>query len=534
MRPSLALAGLPLLALLAAPALPAAAADDLLSKDPGGRLSSALYRLARAEAAGRPADAREALLLGRGGREVAVIAELREAAAAEEVARLARELGGRDVAWAGTLLRADLPLQALLPLSRQPDVVRLRQPRLPERSEVVSAGVGLLRADAFVARTGADGAGVKVGILDNDYKHLDQALGRELPADTIQTESLRTVPEEESDAGHGTACAEIVHDVAPGATLVLAKVGDEVRYLKAIEQLQAQGVSVISSSISYPNVEAPDGNGYYAYWADGVSRALVWVNSAGNYADAHHEGPAQDADGNGKLEFRGVEMVPVDVPRGRSWVSVRWDEPRALATEDYDLLVVTEDFARNPDASAGNPAVVAVSADPQDGDDWAYEYAELQSDAYRRLYVVVVKRGSQPVPAQRTFSIMLRGWMDPAFNTPQGSLASPADGRRVVAVAALDAASGLLRGYSSRGPTADGRTKPDLAGVDGVATLTYRLFTGTSAAAPHVAGAAALILSREPKLTAAELREKLLRSAGYPGSADNDVGYGLVNLDRLP
>ena len=74
-----------------------------------------------------------------------------------------------------------------------------------------------------------------------------------------------------------------------------------------------------------------------------------------------------------------------------------------------------------------------------------------------------------------------------------------------------------------------------VAAFVGVATWTYPLFTGTSAATPHVAGAAALILSREPKLTPDEVREKLLRSAGYPaGAHDNDVGYGLVNLDRLP
>lgn len=534
MAPSRNLLGL-LLGLLAAPALSGAPGDDLLAKDPSGRLSSALYRLARAEARGQRPDWRDAGMLGRSGREVAVIAELREAAAAPEVARLVREQGGREVASAGALLRADLPLRALVAVAGHPDVLRLRRPQRPERAEIVSQGVGLLRADAFVARTGADGTGVRIGVIDSDFKYLDDLLGSELPKDTVLAASVRSVPDEEDDRGHGTACAEIVHDMAPGATLVLAKVGDEVRFVNAIEELRAQGVQVISSSISYPNVEPADGLGYYTRQAEAATSQVVWVNSAGNYADAHYEGTAQDADGNGKLEFSGVEMVPVDVPRGSSWVSLRWDEPRARASEDYDLLVVTEDFAKNPDASAANPAVVAVGADPQDGDDWAYERAEFKSDEYRRLYAVVVQRGAKPLPATRRFSIMLRGWMDPAFNSPQTTISQPADGRNVLGVAALDAASGLLRGYSSRGPTADGRTKPDLAGVDGVSTWTYALFTGTSAAAPHVAGAAALILSREPKLSVAQLREKLLNSAGYPsGTANNDVGYGLVNLDRLP
>lgn len=524
-----------LLTSFARPEAGAAPADDLLAGDPAGRLSSALYRLARAEARGVPPDRRDAVLVHRGRRTVTVVAELRDETATEDVGRLARELGGRDVAGAGRLLRADLPLRALRPLSLHPDVERLRRPRRLQAAEVVSEGVGLLHADVFVARTGADGHGARVGVLDSDFQGLDQALGGELPADTILTESVTTVPDEEDDHGHGTACAEIVHDMAPGATLVLAKASDEVRFVQAIEQLRVQGVHVVSSSIGYPNLEDPDGRGYYTRQTDSLAAQTVWVNAAGNYGDAHHEGTATDLDADGILEFRGVEMVPVELWQGSSWVSLRWDEARGRAYENYDLLVVTEAFASSPDLSATNPAVVGVGSDVQDGDDWAFEEVELGPEAPRRLYVVVVRRGSLPLPPARRFSIMLRGAMDPAFSCPQGTITQPADGRNVVAAAALDAASLVLRGYSSRGPTTDGRIKPDLAGVDGVSSPFYVSFTGTSAAAPHVAGAAALILSREPGLTSAELREKLMRSTTYPaGPANNDVGWGLVDLDRLP
>lgn len=513
----------------------AAASPDILEKDPAGRLASALHRMARAHEANVAPDRRDALHLDPTHRDVAVIAELRSAGSAPAVAAFARSHGGRDVATAGALLRADLPLSMLRAVSLHPDVVRLRLPQRPQPAEIVSAGVALTRADAFRQRAGVDGSGVKVGILDSDFRYLDRALRTELPGEVVLTDSVQNYPDAEDDNGHGTACAEIVRDMAPGATLVLARVRDEVGFLQAVQQLQAHGVHVISASFTYPNVEAPDGFGYYAWHADQAALQATWVNSAGNYAEAHHESVAADGDGDGLLELGGTEMLPLEVPAGRSWVSIRWDERRAQAGEDYDLLVVTDEFAANPAITTDNPAVVAVSADVQDGDDWPIEWADVESEERRRLYAVVVKKTPGPLPPARRFSVMTRGWIDPAYLTPAMSVVTPADGRRVLAVAAIDSASGGLRGYSSRGPTLDGRVKPDLAGPDGVDTWTRGLFTGTSAAAPHVAGAAALILSREPGLSPTQLRERLLAAAGAPTSIpDNDVGYGLINLDRLP
>ena len=58
----------------------------------------------------------------------------------------------------------------------------------------------------------------------------------------------------------------------------------------------------------------------------------------------------------------------------------------------------------------------------------------------------------------------------------------------------------MIEVFSSQGPTADGRTKPDLAAPDGVSTVSYGnrglAFFGTSASAPHAAGAIALMKSR--------------------------------------
>jgi len=119
------------------------------------------------------------------------------------------------------------------------------------------------------------------------------------------------------------------------------------------------------------------------------------------------------------------------------------------------------------------------------------------------------------------------------------SLLSPADATGAMAVGAVDrvvwSTTQAIEPFSSQGPTNDGRVKPEITGPDGVLSYTYRpnRFFGTSAASPHVAGAAALILSKNPSYTTSQLWSALTgsaRDAGSPG-LDNTYGYGLLDLD---
>ena len=112
----------------------------------------------------------------------------------------------------------------------------------------------------------------------------------------------------------------------------------------------------------------------------------------------------------------------------------------------------------------------------------------------------------------------------------------PADGDSVIAVGAVAADSGIMS-FSSPGPTADGRIKPD------VVALGHRVYStraepargfgyasGTSLSAPLVAGGAALMMEQSPELTAAEVAHRLRVTANRADSPDNDYGYGLVDI----
>jgi subtilisin family serine protease len=116
---------------------------------------------------------------------------------------------------------------------------------------------------------------------------------------------------------------------------------------------------------------------------------------------------------------------------------------------------------------------------------------------------------------------------------------SPANYPEALAVGAINN-NNLIYGYSSRGPSACGEASgiyPEIV-APGVNVLTtdlggfYTQATGTSLAAPHVAGALALLLNAYPSLSAAQQRAALINSAFDLGAVgpDNNYGYGRLNV----
>lgn len=115
------------------------------------------------------------------------------------------------------------------------------------------------------------------------------------------------------------------------------------------------------------------------------------------------------------------------------------------------------------------------------------------------------------------------------------TIGAPADAPGVLAVAAVDS-SGRITNFSSRGPSADGRVKPDLAamgrGVVCVSPLTfdrYARWNGTSLACPIVAGVAALVIEAHPDWPPAKVILALRAGADRAFIPDDTYGYGLVD-----
>jgi serine protease AprX len=115
---------------------------------------------------------------------------------------------------------------------------------------------------------------------------------------------------------------------------------------------------------------------------------------------------------------------------------------------------------------------------------------------------------------------------------------APADGFNTIAVGAVYF-DNLVASFSSRGPTYDGRIKPDVVtmGVDVFGASTngtdlYTYGTGTSSAAPIAGGIAALLLSEYPYLTNRQVRSIFLETSDNAANPDNDRGYGLLSAAK--
>jgi len=118
------------------------------------------------------------------------------------------------------------------------------------------------------------------------------------------------------------------------------------------------------------------------------------------------------------------------------------------------------------------------------------------------------------------------------YRVPSSSIAIPSDAIGAFTVGATDWFDDSLESFSSRGPTNDGRIKPDVTAPDGVSNSVINPFYGTSASTPHTAGAAALLLGNYPTLTVAQIKSSLEGgSIDYdPPGKDNLFGAGRIDV----
>lgn len=121
------------------------------------------------------------------------------------------------------------------------------------------------------------------------------------------------------------------------------------------------------------------------------------------------------------------------------------------------------------------------------------------------------------------------------FGPSVSSLWTPADADSMLVVGAVDS-NNVVASFSGRGPTADGRIKPDVVArgartlwARGRVTNEYRFANGTSLSTPLVSGAAALLIEAHPDWTPMQVIDALKQTAGNAENPDNDRGWGLID-----
>ena len=446
-------------------------------------------------------------------------------------------LGGKVLAQSKSLMRVSVPASSLLAVSELPGVGFVRRPYRPhtqETQETWSEGGRLINAyDSYHA--GVRGQGIKVAIIDVGFKRANE-LGGDMPTRSrLRDHDFTGEGMYAGESVHGTACAEVIHDMAQEAELYLYKVGDIVDLEKAKDRCIRNDIDVISHSMSWFGTGIGDGRGRVCDIVnDAADKGILWVNAAGNYAKTHYYGFWSDSDSDGLHNFDDEdELLGFEVEEGDEIsVFLTWND-WPTSRENYDLYLYFIDSSRKP-------KLVAQSTDVQSGYREPIESIEYKAERSGQ-YGIAVSKNEDARPRRLKIWSLKHDFEQYAIAA--NSIGSPADARGAMSVGAIHYDNynlGRIVDYSSRGPTTDGRFKPELVAPTSVSTVSYSYFYGTSAAAPHVAGAAALIKSANPSYSRTKLWNALVAATVDIGNQgrDNDSGYGKlvlpVLLERLP
>ena len=390
---------------------------------------------------------------------------------------------------------------------------------------VVSKGLPTLMADVAQAG-GLSGAGVRVAIIDGGFNIENP----EIRDNVKEFRNFRT--DERNEVQHGTAVAEIVVDVAPQAELYLYAVATDGQMIQAVDRAIAQKVRVISLSLGIIGILPRDGSSSLSRKLEQArSTGIVPIVAVGNDAKRHWNGKLDDSDRNGWTSFTGAsEKNLLRTGRGRFCAILMWDD-WPTTSQDLDLYLFDGE------------GVVTSSTNRQTGRQRPGEEI-CHTPSPGRSYSIGIKNYSATKSVNLDLFVINA---ELTYVVADGSIAVPADSRGAIAVGGIHwdpskRPGTVIEDYSSRGPTLDGRVKPDVVGPTCVQTNSFTFtFCGTSASAPHIAGVVALLLSGNALLTPDDIQMLLEKGAidlGSPGK-DNIFGSGaarvtMVSLDTNP
>jgi subtilisin family serine protease len=209
---------------------------------------------------------------------------------------------------------------------------------------------------------------------------------------------------------------------------------------------------------------------------------------------------------------------------GASFFLAKTEDIRTETPVEEDYYVAALEWADSLGVS-----VVSASLAYRDFDDPFPDYAPEDIDGNTAVITVAVD-----VAASR--GILVANAMANEGPDP-GSLWTPADADSMLAVGAVYPGEGMIADFSSRGPTFDGRIKPEVVarGVDTFCAFSYSPdayggASGTSLSTPLVGGAVALVFEAHPEWGAMAVRDALLQTADNQATPDNDRGWGRIDV----
>jgi uncharacterized repeat protein (TIGR01451 family) len=350
----------------------------------------------------------------------------------------------------------------------------------PDQGTFLSEGVALHNADDLLD-LGIDGTGVAVGAISDgiDSVAVAQGLG-DLPATVTVPAGC---PAGAGSGDEGTAMLEIVHDMAPGATLLFCGTGNGVaNHVAAQNALVAGGAQVITEDIPFDGEPAFQ-QGLAAVNGDAIAAAGVSMHSSAGNMGARHAARGQAAGTGGGPDgqagpFAGCPLTPDNVvaiaPGGDTTfdvqvqpgttgttlsVTLQWSEPRAIfptagagGFTDLNLYVMNAGLTQCLGASAGVQANGA-------GDTIEQVSIPFAAGGNVNVKLVVDVQSAPGGIAAPTLDLRWRGAVALDASTRAGSLNPDANYTGLATSAAAANAGGstdpttvAIEGFSSGGP----------------------------------------------------------------------------------
>ena len=464
--------------------------------------------------------------------ELRVIAEPLRGQGSDSLPLTALRALGARVELSRSLARISAPPAVLRRVAELPGIRALHFPAkavpVDGAGTVLSQAVALTGASALQA-AGIDGTGTQVAVLDVGFESLGAAQSSgNIPASAVTVDLVGAGME--TVTPHGTAVAEEVADMAPGAQLTLILFADEVDFQNGADYLTAHGIRIVNLSVNWFGTSYYDDTGPINAIVDDShdNGGVFWAVGGGNWQFRHWRGGWLDESGDGWLSFTpNNDRLAVIVEQPSVCFIMNWNQypdQFTRAPTDLDLFVYS-----------ASGALVASSQNRQTLGDYPIEEACFTPATTQEPYSLGVQLFSGSTAG---LDITIGGG-DAAIGMAQrvlpASMVDPAVAHGAFAVGAIDqalwATTPGIENFSSLGPTNDGRPKPDLVAPDRTSTLAYGTSSiGTSFASPVVAGAAALLQQQLPSITASQIRMALTNAAHDLPPAGRDTTYGFGQL----
>ena len=438
---------------------------------------------------------------------------------------------------------------------------------------VTGQGEKALNTDVIRNKFGVSGKGIKIGVLSDSYNNLNGAT-ESINSGDLPQEGVEVLTDlDRGGLDEGRAMLEIIHDIAPDAELLFRTgVISDVDFALGMIELAQAGCAIILDDVAYLNQPFFQ-QGIIAQSVDSVQRmGVALFTSAGNTADQSYEAVYTGTNSpslNDILgEYKGYHAFALDdifmhvliPPQTTLKLSFQWRDPFFSASggdgaqSDLDIFLLDE-----------NKNIVAQSIENNLGNDplEILFYENSRNDSLELDFVIAHKDGPTPREIKYIDFTGIETEYETSFSTIFGHANTP----KIMTVGAvpfyLTPAFGvnppLLSSSSALGGTpilfdfAGNETdltyqKPEITAPEGVNTTffgndtfddedNYPNFFGTSAAVPHVAAVAALMLeaSGGPRsLSPNELFKMITTTALDMEETGFDFrsGYGFLDAEK--